>query len=224
MQIEIRHSPSFGVARCILAPGETINVESGAMYAQTFGIEVEAKMEGGLFAAAKRSLISGDSFFVSKFTNKHTGAGWVDVVSVLPGDVFAFDVNPGAGLILTKGAWIASDLGVELDTKFGGAGTFFGGEGIFLIKASGFGKVIAAAYGAIDVHSLKPNEGLTIDTGHLVAYEEGMNVRTRKISSGIMNTLKSGEGLVMDIMGPGDVVTQSRNPAAFFAATAPAAR
>lgn len=215
MQVDIRHSPSSAVARCILAQGETINVESGAMYAQSSGIKVEAKMEGGLFGAAKRAILSGDSFFMSKFTATGNGGGWVDVVSVLPGDIFAIHVEPSKGLMLTKGAWLASDLTVTLDAKLGSIGTFFGGEGAFLVKASGVGKVIATAYGAIDIHSLAPGEGLTVDTGHLVAYEEGMNVNIRKISSGILNTLKSGEGLVMDFVGPGDVITQSRNPKAF---------
>lgn len=213
MEVEIRHSPSFGVARCILAPGETANVEAGAMYEQSFGINVESKMEGGLFGAAKRALISGDSFFVSKFSAPN--GGWVDVVPNLPGDVVVANVTPDQALILTKGVWLASDLGVQLDPKFGNAGTFFGGEGAFLVKASGHGNVVMAAYGALDVHSLKAGEGLTVDTGHLVAYEEGCQVKIRKIANGFLSSMKSGEGLVMDITGPGDVITQTRNPSAF---------
>ena len=214
MQVEIRHSPAFALGRLQLAPGETVNVESGAMAMQSYGITVEAKMEGGLFSAAKRALISGDSFFMSKFTAPQQG-GWVDVAPPIPGDIFAIDIAPNQGLILTKGVWLASDLGVTLDAKFGNSGAFFGGEGLFLVKATGQGKVVLTAYGALDIHSLKAGEGFTVDTGHLVAYEEGVQVKARKISSGLMNTLKSGEGIVMDLMGPGDVITQSRNPAAF---------
>lgn len=214
MDVEIRHNPGFGVARLLIAPGETANVEAGAMYEQSFGIQVESKMEGGLFGAAKRALLSGDSFFVSKFSAPQ--GGWVDVVANLPGDVIVADVTPGNAMILTKGVWIASDISVDLDAKIGNSGTFFGGEGAFLVKASGRGKVVMAAYGAIDVHSLKAGEGLTVDTGHLVAYEDSCNVKIRKISKGFMSTLKSGEGLVMDITGPGDVITQTRNPKAFM--------
>lgn len=215
MKIDIRHSPAFATARCYIPAGGVINVEAGAMSAQSFGVTVESKMEGGLFGAAKRALLSGDSFFVSKFIGAKDRETWVDIAPTLPGDIFSVEITPQQSLILTKGSWIASDTTVTLDPKFGNGGTFFGGEGLFVVKASGQGTVVAAAYGAIDVHSLAAGEGLTIDTGHLVAYEEGMKVTVRKVASGFLNTLKSGEGLVMDIMGPGDVITQSRNPSAF---------
>lgn len=213
MKVEIRNSPSYAVARCFIEPGQTINVESGAMYAQTIGMQITSEMQGGLFGALKRSFLSGDSFFVSKFSSPH--GGWVDVVPTFPGDIFKLDLDSGNDLILTRGAWIASDTGINLDTKFGGAKMFLGGEGIFTVKCSGKGTVVGAAYGAIDHHSLGPGEGLTVDTGHLVAYEDGMNVQIRKAGNGILNSLKSGEGLVMDFYGPGDVITQSRNPQGF---------
>jgi uncharacterized protein (TIGR00266 family) len=213
MRTEIRHSPSFAVARCFLDRGQTINVESGAMYAQSLGIQIESKMQGGLFGALKRSIMSGDSFFVSKFSAPHDFDGWVDVAPSYPGDVFAMDV-PSNGLVLTRGAWLASDLGVNLDASVN-ARMFLGGEGIFTVKCTGQGTVVASAYGALDVHSLGPGEGMTVDTGHLVAYEDGMQVNIRKAGTGFINSLTSGEGLVMDIYGPGDVLTQTRNPASF---------
>lgn len=214
MQVEIRNSPAFAVARVHLQAGETVNGEAGVMYEQTQNIRVDSKMKGGLFGAAKRALLSGDSFFVSEFTAERQ-PGWVDFAPVLPGDVFSAEIEPGSGLILTKGSWIGSSPTVDLDAKFGNSTTFFGGEGLFVVKASGRGTVIMAAYGAIDVHSLKAGEGLTIDTGHLVAYEEGMRTQIRKVSQSFLSTFKSGEGLVMDIQGPGYVITQSRNPSAF---------
>lgn len=214
MQVELRHQPSFAAARLALGPGEQINVESGAMYAQSLGMEITSKMQGGIFGALKRSLLSGESFFVSTFSSPRS-PGWVDVVPNYPGDVFSLDVDPSRGLILTRGSWLASDTTVNLDTKFGGAKMFLGGEGIWTVKCTGHGTVIGAAYGAIDLHSLKEGEGFTVDTGHLVAYEEGMRTHIRKAGTGILNSLKSGEGLVMDIHGPGDVITQTRNPAGF---------
>jgi len=215
MQVDIRHSPSYALGRLALAPGETINVEAGAMAMHSSGIQIESKMEGGLFNAAKRALLSGDSFFVSKFTAPQHG-GWVDVAPVIPGDIVSVTLDPAnPPLILTRGVWLASELGVQLDPKFGNAGSIFGGEGLFLVRAWGQGQIVLTAYGALDVHSLKAGEGFTVDTGHLVAYEESVRVSVRKAATGFLNTLKSGEGLVMDLQGPGDVITQSRNPAAF---------
>lgn len=213
MEVQVRHQPAFATARCILRPGETIAVESGAMYEQTLGMKITSDMQGGLLQAAKRSLLGGDSFFVSKFTAPD--GGWVDVVPTYPGDLITLDVSPGNNLILTRGSWLASDIGVNLDTKFGGAKMFVGGEGIFTVKASGQGTVVIAAYGAIDHHSLKQGQSLTVDTGHLVAYEDGMQVNIRKAGTGLLNSFTSGEGLVMDFHGPGDVLTQTRNPQGF---------
>lgn len=214
MEVALRHDPSFAVARLNLSAGEEVNVESGAMYAQSLGMEITSKMQGGILGALKRSLLSGESFFVSTFSSPRS-PGWVDVVPNYPGDVFSLDIEPSRGLILTRGSWLASDTAINLDTKFGGAKMFLGGEGIFTVKCTGRGTVIVAAYGAMDFHSLGEGEGFTIDTGHLVAYEEGMRTQIRKAGTGILNSLKSGEGLVMDIYGPGDVITQSRNPAGF---------
>ena len=74
------------------------------------------------------------------------------------------------------------------------------------------GTVVLAAYGALDVHDLQQGQGFTVDSGHLVAYDDTINVQVRKAAGGLMGTLKSGEGMVMDFQGPGRVVTQSRNP------------
>jgi uncharacterized protein (TIGR00266 family) len=213
MRIETRHNPAFGVARLMLEGGESINGEAGAMYQHSANVQIESRMQGGIGGALKRKL-SGESAFVSEFTAPQEG-GWVDVAPVLSGTVYADTVEEGRAMIITRGSWLASDKSVALDTKFGNTSTIFGGEGLFVIRASGSGQLVLAAYGAVDVHDLNPGEGLTIDTGHLVSYDETMPTRIRKAAVGMMSTLKSGEGLVMDIQGPGRVVTQSRNPSAF---------
>jgi uncharacterized protein (TIGR00266 family) len=136
----------------------------------------------------------------------------VDFAANLPGDIWVTDVAPGRDLFITRGSWLASAAGVELDTKFGGSQQFLGGEGAFVLHAVGEGPVVVAAYGAMDVHDLGAGQGFTVDSGHLVAYDPTVQLKTRKATSGVMKTLKSGEGLVMDFMGPGRVVTQSRNP------------
>jgi len=90
----------------------------------------------------------------------------------------------------------------------------FGGEGGFVVHCTGQGQVVAGTFGALDVLELQAGQGFTIDTGHLVAYDDGMQVKVRKVAKGWIQTGKSGEGLVMDIQGPGRVWTQSRNATA----------
>jgi len=200
------------MARCALAPGEQMTAESGAMTATSYGVHVEAKMRGGLMKGLKRSVLGGESLFMTTFTAPAEG-GWVDVAAHLPGDLVVLPVGPN-GLNLTKGSYLASSLGVEIETKWGGFKNLSGGEGGFLIHASGAGSVIVACYGALDEVVLADGERIVIDSGHLVAFEPTIQFTTRKVSTGMMNTMKSGEGLVMEFVGPGTLHSQSRNPGA----------
>ena len=212
MQVELRHQPSFSVARIHLAPGEQVRAESGAMAMHSFGVTVDAQMQGGLKGAFKRGVLGGESLFVTTFTGHPQSPTWVDVAANLPGDIWVAEVVPGRALVVTRGSWLANAAGIDLDTKWGGAKMFGGGEGAFVLHATGEGPIVLAAYGAMDVHDLQQGQGFTVDSGHLVAYDDTISVQTRKATSGIMATMKSGEGLVMDFQGPGRVVTQSRNP------------
>jgi uncharacterized protein (TIGR00266 family) len=209
MNIEIRHSPSFAIARCSLNGGEQLKCESGAMSATSAGVEVEAKMQGGLMKGLKRSVLGGESLFMTTLTAPATG-GWVDVAARLPGDLITLPVNGAVNL--TRGSYLASEASVEIDTKWGGFKNVFGGEGGFLIHASGQGQVVVSCYGALDQVQLAQGESIVIDSGHVVAFDPSVTFTTRKASSGIMNTLKSGEGFVMEFTGPGLVYTQTRNP------------
>ena len=75
MNITLRHNPGFAVARCTLAPGETIRAESGAMMATSAGVAIEAKATGGLMKSLKRSVLGGESFFITSYTAP-AGGGW----------------------------------------------------------------------------------------------------------------------------------------------------
>lgn len=214
MQVEIRHNPGFAVGRCVLAPNEPLRAESGAMAGMAPDVAVAAQMEGGMLRSLKRSVLGGESLFVTTYTAGPAG-GWVDVAANLPGDLLTLPVAPGQEWNLTRGSWVASEYGVELDTKWGGFGNLVGGEGGFLVRATGQGTILVACYGALDVHRLGPGQRVVLDSGHLVAYTDQVQVSTRRIG-GTMTSLKSGEGLVMEFTGPGDVLGQSRNPQAFL--------
>ncbi|MGF1646761.1 MAG: TIGR00266 family protein [Kineosporiaceae bacterium] len=199
-----------------MSPGETIQAESGAMAAHSLGIEVEAKMQGGLMKSLSRSVLGGESLFITTYRAHPEHPGWVDLAARLPGDALALPVTPEQGVVLTRGSWLAADAGVTLDTKWGGFGNFAGGEGGFTVHASGEGQVVAACYGALDRHDLPEGGGFTVDTGHVVAYEDRVRPQIRRAArQGFMATMKSGEGMVFDFVGPGTVWTQSRNPNEF---------
>jgi uncharacterized protein (TIGR00266 family) len=113
---------------------------------------------------------------------------------------------------VTQGGWLASSIGIELDTKWGGFKNVFGDEGGFLVRCSGTGKIVVACYGAIEQIELAAGEKIVLDSGHLVAFDPTVEFITRKVTKGIMQTLKSGEGFVMEFTGPGRIISQTRNP------------
>jgi uncharacterized protein (TIGR00266 family) len=209
MDVEIRASPSFAVGRCTLGSGEQMKAEAGAMMAHSVGVELEAKVQGGLMKGLKRSILGGESLFMTTWTAPNEG-GWVDVAANLPGDLAVLDVS--GDMNVTQGGWLASSIGIELDTKWGGFKNVFGDEGGFLVRCSGTGKIVVACYGAIEQLELGAGEKVVLDSGHLVAFDPTVEFITRKVTKGIMQTLKSGEGFVMEFTGPGRIITQTRNP------------
>jgi uncharacterized protein (TIGR00266 family) len=186
------------------------------MMATSTGVSVQASTQGGMLKGLKRSVLGGESLFITSFTAP-AGGGWVDVAHALAGDIVLHELRADRPLSITKGCWLASGGNVELDTKWGGFKNLFGGEGGFLVRASGEGTVIIACYGAIDTIELQAGESVTIDTGHVVAFDPTVTSQIRKVAGGVVQTLKSGEGYVFDFTGPGWVMTQTRNPSAFQA-------
>jgi uncharacterized protein (TIGR00266 family) len=211
MEITLRHTPSFGVARLMLTANEAVKVEAGAMYAMSAGVTLESKMDGGFMKSAKRAMLGGESFFVTSYTAPAQG-GFVDVAARLPGDLLTKDITPDNALFVQKGSWLASSSTVEVDTKWGGFKNMFGSEGAFILRASGSGHLVMSCYGALETWDLQPGQTLTVDTGHMVAYEESVQLQIRKATGGLVQSFKSGEGLVFDFVGPGKVMTQTRNP------------
>jgi uncharacterized protein (TIGR00266 family) len=211
MELQIRHQPAFSTARATLQPNEQMRLESGAMVTMSPDIVVEGKMEGGFLKALKRSALGGESFFQTTATAGPNG-GFVDVAMGLPGDSVILQSTAASPWILSQSSWIASSMGLVLDTKWGGMKSLFGGEGAFLVHVSGDGILLAGAYGAIEVVKLAAGEKIVVDSGHMVAVQASVTMSLHKAATGWMNTIKSGEGLVFHFEGPGEVYTQTRNP------------
>lgn len=213
MQTHIDHRPSFSLATVTLAPSERIVVEAGAMVAMTGGMAVETSTRGGVLGALKRSVLGGESFFMNTFQAPPQG-GQIMLAPPLPGDMSVLELA-GHSLLVQSGSYVASAETVQVDTKWGGARTFFAGEGLFLLRITGSGPLILSSYGAIQEFDLGPGQVMTLDTGHIVAFTEGMGFNVRTIG-GVKSTLLSGEGLVVDLTGPGHLMMQTRSMSAFL--------
>jgi uncharacterized protein (TIGR00266 family) len=212
MDATIDHRPSFALLTVDLETGEAIRSEAGAMVSHDDGIAVETGASGGLLGSLKRSVLGGESFFQNTFTAE--AAGSVSLAPPLPGDIVREDLADDT-LYIQSGSYLASHPDMELDTKFGGAKTFFGSEGLFLLSLTGTGPAFMASYGAIHERNLDAGEQFTVDTGHIVAFDASASFDVRRVG-GLKSTLFSGEGLVCEFEGPGRVWLQTRSQDAFL--------
>jgi uncharacterized protein (TIGR00266 family) len=212
MQTEIQYGPSYSLARVTLAPSETLRVEGGAMVAM-HGVTMETKAEGGLLKSLTRTL-AGESFFINTY-QAGDGGGELLLAPALPGDLRVLELS-NETLMVQSGSFVAAAPTVELDTKWGGAKTFFAGEGLILLRATGSGPLIVSSYGAIHEMTLQAGQTFTVDTGHVVAFTEDVGFKVRSVG-GVKSTLFSGEGLVVDLTGPGRLLIQTRSEASFLA-------
>lgn len=214
MQIDIRYRPAYALGVITLRGNEEIRVEGGSMVSMSGGVTLETEATGGFLKSLGRSLFGGESFFQNTFRAPAQG-GQLTVAPALPGDLFALDLE-GESLLVQSGAYVASEMALDVSTKWGGARTFFAAEGLIMLNVTGSGKLVLSSYGAIHSLELEPGQQYTIDTGHLVAFSEEIDFQVRRIG-GVKSTLFSGEGLVVDLTGPGRVLMQSRSADAFLA-------
>ena len=212
MEIEIVHRPSYSLAIAKLTPNERIRAEAGAMVSMSGGVNIETKAEGGILKSLGRAMLGGESFFQNFFVAPAQG-GEVTLAPELPGDMMLIQLQ-GPKLMIQAGSYVASEDGVELTTKIS-MKAFMSAEGISMLEASGTGKLLVSSYGAIVERSVPTGEKYIVDTSHLVAFDANMGV-TPKTVGGFKSTLFSGEGLVVELTGPGMVYIQTRSPRALI--------
>ncbi len=213
MQADILYRPSYSMAVVNLAPHEAIRAEVGSLVSMTEGIAIKTSTEGGVLAGLSRALLGGESFFMNVFEAPDWG-GQINFAPTLPGDMIILQLENDS-LLVQSGSFVASSMGIAIDTKWSGARTFFASEGFVMLRARGTGLLILSSYGAIHPIDLQPGQRYTVDTGHLVSFTEGIGFKVRAIG-GVRSTLFSGEGLVVDLTGPGRVYMQTRSADAFL--------
>ncbi|MFH2040167.1 MAG: TIGR00266 family protein, partial [Chloroflexota bacterium] len=160
MDVEILYKPSYSMGVIKLSGGEQVRVEGGAMVSMSAGVTLETKATGGLLKSLARSVLGGESFFQNTYIAP-SGGGEVSVAPALPGDMFSL-VLKNEALMVQSGSYVASEAGVELNTKWGGAKTFFASEGLIMLRASGNGELLLSSYGAIHERYLSQGEKFTV--------------------------------------------------------------
>jgi uncharacterized protein (TIGR00266 family) len=212
MDIDIQFRPSYSLAIVKLAPTERVRADKGAMVSHSADVEVETKAEGGLLKSLGRSFLGGESFF-QNFWKAGAQGGEVTLAPDLPGDIICITMA-GGPLLIQSGSYLASEDGIDLSGKLSSK-AFLSGEGFSMLEAKGSGKVLVSSYGAIYEKELGSGERYIVDTTHLVAFDGNMNVQTKAVG-GLKSTMLSGEGLVVELTGPGKLYLQTRSPQALI--------
>ena len=203
-----------------LDPGETVVAEAGAMNYMEDGITFEAKMGDGseadagflgkLMGAGKR-VLTGESIFMTHFSNNGSGKRRVAFAAPYPGKIIPIDMSKMNGeLLCQKDAFLCAAYGTKVGIAFTqklGAG-FFGGEGFILQSLKGDGMAFVHAGGTVIKKQLN-NETLRVDTGCIAAFTSGIEYNIER-AGGLKSMFFGGEGMFLaTLRGTGTVLLQS---------------
>lgn len=209
MDFEILCQPSYSALKCTLKRGEELHTETGAMLAMDGTADIEGSMKGGLWDAIKRTVLTSESFFVTTVKAERDDTE-VYLAPRATGDIQGIELTGGA-YIVQGGSFLASEPGVETDAKFTGWKGFLSGEGIFMIKAEGKGKIFVSSFGGIIKKDLEPGEKFIVDNGHIVGFPADMNYDVKTVGGDMISSVTTGEGLAVTLEGPGTILLQTRN-------------
>ena len=204
-----------------LDPREAVIAEAGNFMMMDDGIRMDTifgdgskENEGflGKVLGAGKRLLTGESLFMTIFSNEIQGKKRISFASPYPGKIIPIDLTRyGNKFICQKDAFLCAAKGVSIGIEFSkklGRG-FFGGEGFIMQKLEGDGMAFVHAGGTMARKELSPGEKLKIDTGCIIGFTQDINYDIEFVG-GIKNTFFGGEGLFFaTLTGPGTVYVQS---------------
>ncbi|WP_295402047.1 TIGR00266 family protein [uncultured Thiocystis sp.] len=205
-----------------LRKGEKIFCESGAMVMMEAALQVKGQLRGGLGRALLRRMATDESLFQQEI-EAVGGDGDCLLSPTLPGSIELLDVGPGNAYTLSDGSFVAAESSVEVRARMNtiGGGLFGGTGGFVIMEATGRGKLAVSGFGSIFTLDIAPDRETVIDNNHAVAwssnlhYEVGMPQTGGGFFGSMVNSVTSGEGLVLRFRGQGKVVICSRNRGLF---------
>ena len=205
MQYQILCQPSYAMIEVQLERSESITAESGAMAWMDPGIETKTQARGGLAAGLKRKLLAGESFFQNTYTAT-TGPASITLCAGAAGDVVPIQLDHEE-LVLERGAFIACDDDVKVDSKFDGFKGLFN-EGLFVLRCSGVGTLFFGSYG--DITEVEVDGEYVVDNGYAVAWDPSLSYRLTKARR--VRSFLFGDQLLLRFSGRGRLWVQSRSP------------
>lgn len=206
LQFRIDGKPDYAFLTVQVPAKQTLQVEASSMATMDPHLTMKTKFRGGL-----GRFLTGESLFINQFTAEHL-PGEIGIAPGAPGDLTHRYLNNDT-LFLQNSAYVASAMGVKIETKWQGlVKGFFSGESLFLIRCSGEGDLWFNTYGGII--EIDIDGEYVVDTGNIVAFTDGLAYTISKVG-GYKSLFFSGEGFVCRFSGSGKVWIQTRNPSAF---------
>jgi uncharacterized protein (TIGR00266 family) len=228
MRYQILYQPSYSLVVVQLEQGEAIMAESGAMVSMSATVRLEAKMAGGGLFGALKSAAGGESIFRTTYI-ADSGPGEVTFAPSTVGDIMPVTMQ-GSRFFVQPGSYLAGDPSFNISVQ-GSMRGMLSGEGLFLLTVEGTGLLLLSSFGAIHAKELAAGEEYIVDTGHIVAFESGVQYRIEKATGktqgvggflkGMVQSAMAGEGFVCRYRGPGRIYIQTRQLGSFVSQLIP---
>jgi uncharacterized protein (TIGR00266 family) len=220
MDIAIAKDLQFPMATFTLDPGESARIQRGSMIYRSAGVDLNTKTNskggglGGLVKAAARSVVSGESVFITEVVSQVPG-GQVAIAPASPGTIVQLDVG-AVHYRLNDSVFLAMESSVNyvMERQKLGKAVFAGQGGLFVMSTEGTGRLLVNAFGSIKEINLENSPGFTVDNGHVVAWDKNLNYKI-ELQSGLFGSIGTGEGVVNTFTGTGKILIQTLNLASF---------
>lgn len=208
-----------------LKKGEKIYCESDAMVMMEDTLDLKGKMQGGLVSSLMRRMANGESFF-QQHIEAVRGDGDCLLSPVLPGAMQVVEIGPRQYL-LNDGAFVAASTGVEMKSRMQNLGNalFAQSGGFFVMESSGSGQLVVSGFGSMFELDVTPQKDVIIDNSHVVCWDTSLHYEVSVTTAGsggisgilgnMVNSVTSGEGVVLRFKGTGKILICSRNRDSF---------
>ena len=207
MNWEVSKAPAYSLLKVKLNSGEKVSSEPGAMVFMKGALKIKTQT-GGLGAAFKRAIAGGESPFINTYIAEGPSEIWF--APSIPGDISYLKLE-NSSYIVQDFSYLAHHGNVKVTTAWRGfKGLLAGGGGLVWLKVEGNGGAWVNGFGGIEKVSLDVGEAVTVDNFHFVAMSNGMRWKVRKFG-GIKSFLLGGEGIVIEVLGPGELYLQTRS-------------
>ena len=203
MKWEVKYKPAYSMLKVLLEPGEEVTIEAGSYMAHKGDVEIKTGTRG-ILSAISRAIFTREPVFLNTIKARSPTEVWV--APNVPGDIDAIELR--GPILIQDTSFLAFHGNVSLEVAFSFR-RFWIERQFSWLRVKGDGVVWVNSYGGMESIELGYGEKMTVDNLHFVAMDESVKHKTRKFG-GWKSTIFGGEGLVIELEGPGRVWLQTR--------------